>query len=70
MLRKQITKLQSFDIFGADVNFYYKGEDKFKTPWGCIVTIFVALSYLSMVSLKLIEFNGGFDGIEFFSERN
>ena len=56
MLRKQAARLQSFDIFGADVNFYYKGEDKFKTPWGCIVTALVSISYLTMIMLKIGDF--------------
>lgn len=56
------------DIFGAGVNFFYKGQEYFNTRWGCAVTCFVTLTYLFVVSLKWVEFFGETDPIEYFSE--
>ena len=61
------TKLKNLDAFGADIEFYYKGRNKYYTVWGCVVTAFVALAYLIMVGLKCTEFFGETDGIEQFS---
>ena len=33
------------------------------------MTGIVTVAYLIFVSLKIVEFNGGYDGKEFFSER-
>ena len=60
--------LKQFDVYGADISFYYKGEGKFHTAWGCIVTLFVAMVYLFMISLKFIEFFDETDPIEQLSE--
>ena len=61
-------KLQKFDIFGRDVNFFYKGQEYFSTRWGCIMSIFVTVFYLIMVSLKWTEFFGETDPLAYFSE--
>ena len=61
-------KLQRLDIFGREVNFFYKGQEYFSTRWGCIVTIFVAVFYMIMVGLKWTEFFGETDPVEYFSE--
>ena len=63
------SKLLRFDLFGSNINFYYRGIEKFHTAWGCTVTIFIVLTYLTMVSVRFIEFFGETDGIEHFSER-
>ena len=62
------TKLLHFDLFGSNINFYYRGMEKFHTTWGCIVTFIIVLTYLAMVSVKCIEFFGETDGIDHFSE--
>ena len=61
-------KLQRFDLFGRDVNFFYKGSEYFSTKWGCFMTFLVSVCYLMMISLKWTEFFGETDPIEYFSE--
>ena len=63
------TKFLQFDLFGSNINFYYRGMEKFHTAWGCTVTFFIVLIYLTMVGIRFIEFFGETDGIEHFSER-
>ena len=62
-------KLQRFDAFGAEIDFYYKGKGKFNTAWGCFCTAFVAVGYLIMVGLKCTEFLWEKDGIVQFSQQ-
>ena len=61
-------KIKKCDQFGRDVNFFYKGEEYYRTNWGTAVTFFVAIGYLLMVALKFTEFFGETDPIEYFSE--
>ena len=61
-------KLKKLDIFGQNVELFYKGQAYFNTYWGCSVTIFVILGYMIVVSLKWIEFFGETDPIAYFSE--
>ena len=61
-------KIRKCDQFGRDVNFFYKGEEYYRTYWGAAVTFFVAIGYLLMIALKFTEFFGETDPIEYFSE--
>ena len=61
-------RLKRFDIFGAKVEFFYQGKSFFNTIWGFLVTSLVCIGYISMVSLKWIEFFGETDPIDHFSE--
>ena len=61
-------KLKKFDIYGTNVELFYKGSAKFNTHWGCIVTFFIIICYMLMVGLKWIEFFGETDPIQHFSE--
>ena len=61
-------KLKRIDIFGANVDLFYKGQARFHTHWGCSVTFCVIIVYMVVVSLKWIEFFGETDPIEHFSE--
>ena len=61
-------KLKKCDLFGRDVNFFYKGEEYYSTNWGVFVSFLISTAILVMVSLKMIEFFGVTDPIEYFSE--
>ena len=61
-------KLKKCDLFGRDVNFFYKGEEYYSTNWGVFVSFLVSTAIIVMVSLKMIEFFGVTDPIEYFSE--
>ena len=63
-------RLKRFDIFGRNVNFFYKGQAKFSTKCGCFMTFFVIISYLIVVSFKWIEYFSESDSIEYFSEQH
>ena len=65
---KNFSKLKKCDQFGRDVNFFYKGEEQYRTAWGTMITMLVAIAYLLMLTLKFIEFFGETDPIEYFSE--
>ena len=60
--------IKKLDIFGHNVEFFYKGSAYFNTGWGCSVTCFVIIAYMVMISLKWIEFFGETDPIAYFSE--
>ena len=60
--------LKKCDQFGRNVNFFYKGEEKYRTGWGTAVTFLVALVLLLFFALKLTEFFGETDPIEYFHE--
>ena len=61
-------KLLQLDVFGREVEFFFKGQQKFKTKCGCFVTAFIILSYLIIAGLKLTEFFGEIDPIKYVSE--
>ena len=63
------SSLKRFDAFGANIDFYYQGREKFNTPWGCFITAIITLAYLIMVCLKFTEYYGEKDGIEQFSQQ-
>ena len=55
-------------MFGRDVNFFYKGQEYYSTNWGIFVSLCISTAILTMVSLKLVEFFGVTDPIEYFSQ--
>ena len=61
-------KLLQLDIFGRGVEFFFKGQQEFKTKWGCVVTAFIVTTYLIIFLLRLTEFFGETDPIEYFSQ--
>ena len=61
-------RLIKCDQFGREVHFFYQGQEKYRTGCGATVTFILAIGYLLLVSLKLIEFFGETDPIEYFSE--
>ena len=60
--------LKNFDLFGASVSFYYRGQSKFKTEWGSLVTLTVSIAYIAMVLLKMLDFHLERENIEYFTE--
>ena len=61
-------RMKRCDLFGRDVQFYYRGENQFTTGWGSIVTFLVAVGYLIILFYKFIEFFGETDPVQYFSE--
>ena len=64
----QVKRLHSFDFFATNINFYYKGLERFSTGWGRFVTASVVVGYSALVGLKFTEFFGETDPIQYFSE--
>ena len=60
--------LSSLDFFATEVNFFYKGEERFSTGWGRLVSLTVMIGYSALFGLKLTEFFGETDPIHYFSE--
>ena len=50
------------------MSLFYKNDTHFNTKWGCIITCFVTVTYLTMVGLKLTEFFGETDPVAYFSD--
>ena len=67
MTSKQF-KFKSLDAFGREVYFFYKGQEKYQTNWGTVVTILVATGFLTMFALLLPKFFGETDTVQYFSE--
>ena len=67
MLRFQ-QNCRSCDLFGKNVQFTYNGQDQYSTKCGCAMTIIVILAFLSFFAVKMIEFLGMEDPLEFMSE--
>ena len=64
----QVNRLSSVDFFATNINFYYKGLERFSTGWGRFVTVSVVVGYTVLVGLKFTEFFGETDPIHYFSE--
>ena len=56
------------DFFGKEVNFFYKGAERYSTGWGRFVSVSVMLGYVTLMGLKFTEFFGETDTIHYFSE--
>ena len=63
-----VNRLRDLDFFGTEVNFFYKGAERFSTGWGRFVSVSVLLGYSTLVGLKFMEFFGETDQIHYFSE--
>ena len=63
-----MNRLKHLDFFGTEVNFFYKGAERFSTGWGRFVSVSVMLGYITLVGLKFTEFFGETDQIHYFSE--
>ena len=60
------TKVKECDLFGRPINFFYNGNNEYTTRWGCFITGFVLIVFMTMTSLKFVEFFGDTDPIEYF----
>ena len=60
-------RLKSLDLFTSNINFSYRGRDKFSTSCGRTVTLIVITAYLVLIGLKMVEFVGETDTIEYMS---
>ena len=61
------TKVKECDLFGRPINFFYNGNAEYTTRWGCFVTGFVVIAFMTMTSLKFVEFFDETDPIEYFA---
>ena len=57
-----------FDYFGRDINFFFKGDNVYRTYFGTVVSFIAYTIILIMLLIKLTEFFGVTDPIEHFSE--
>ena len=62
-----LKRIKRLDFFKTSVNFTYKGDDSFSTGCGSFVTLFAALGFLALASLKATEFFGETDPIEYMT---
>ena len=58
---------KNFDLFSTKVSFTYQGRDSYSTNCGRVITLTVVIVFLILCTLRLTEFIGGMDPIEYFS---
>ena len=51
------------DMFGKGVEFFFKGQNEFKTGWGCFVTTIIVMFYILILAFKMTEFFGETDPV-------
>ena len=59
--------MKQCDLFGTNVQFTYRGQDYYTTNCGRAVTFLAVAAYLTLVCLKLIEFFGETDDIQYMT---
>ena len=67
-MSKERIGIKKFDYFGRPINFFFQGDNLYRTYFGTGISFIAYLGILFMLTIKFIEFIAETDPIEHFSE--